>query len=95
MVYKSYDLMSLFLKSVKDNTYCIMDGQKPMEWVVYGFIRFYKDDLNTIRILLGLRYNLILRKLSYDDMHTVLERVTDKVIRYMEDVRFCVAALEN
>ena len=99
MLYKSYDLMSLFLENMKNDTYCIIekyDYEKPMKWAVYGFMRFYTDDdLNTIRILLGIRYGLLLCKLSYGDMHSILERVTDKVIWYMEGVRFCVAALEN
>jgi hypothetical protein len=50
--------MSLFLENMKNDTYCIIekyDYEKPMKWAVYGFMRFYTDDdLNTIRILLGI-----------------------------------------
>jgi hypothetical protein len=81
------------------NTYCVIekyDCEEPKQWVVNGFVRFYEnDDLNAIKILLGMQYGLILRKLSYDNMHTIVERVTDNVIRYRESVKFCVAALEN
>jgi hypothetical protein len=97
MLYKSFYSMSLYLENIKKDTYCIIvKYENTKEWKIYGFIRFSSDDsFSTTRILFGLRYGLILRKLSYGDMHDIVKRVTDKVLRYREDVKFCVAVLEN
>ena len=76
MLYKSFDLMSLYLKNIKNDTYCIIEKyENTKEWEIYGFIRFNSsDDFNTTRILFGIHYGLILRKLSYGDMHVILKR---------------------
>ena len=89
--------MSLYLENIKKKTYCIMQKyEETKEWEIYGFICFNTDDeVCTTRILFAKHYGLILRKLSYGDMHAILKRVTDKVLQYWKDVRFCVAVLEN
>ena len=90
--------MSLYLENIKNDTYCIVEKYEDTKGIgtIYGFIRFHShDSFNNTRVLFGLRYGLILRKLSYGDMHAVLKRVAYKVLRYREDVRFCVAVLDN
>jgi hypothetical protein len=97
-MYKSFDLMSLYLENIKNDTYCIIEKYEDTKGmgIIYGFIRFRDVDIfKKTKILFGLRYGLILRKLSYDDMHIIMKRVADKVLRYREDVRFCVVVLEN
>jgi hypothetical protein len=90
--------MSLYLENIKNDTYCIIEKYETTEGmgIIYGFICFHDADISKkTKILFGLRYGLILRKLSYDDMHITMKHVADKVLRYREDVRFCVVVLEN
>ena len=96
MVYKSYEIASLFLKDCKNIcAICeIRDSAK-----VRGFIRWegnaVENDQNyfTIKELLEIKYALTLRVQCYIDKDDVVKCLADKVMNYVNCGKFVVSVV--
>ena len=96
MVYKSYEIASLFLKDC-DNICAICERWGSTKML--GFIRWEGNDVEneqnclTIRKLLEMKYNLTLHEQSYIDKDDVVKCLTDKVMNYVQCGKFIVSVV--
>ena len=96
MVYKSYEIASLFLKDCENIcAICeLWDSTKML-----GFIRWEGNDVEneqnylTIKKLLEIKYDLTLHGQSYIDKDDVVKCLADKVMNYVHCGKFVVSVV--